>query len=85
MVLLWLHGNWRGGLGMPVIPDLIRNPCWLAHAVGYACWPGLDPAGEVLFFASPKKPGEKKSDPMGWEFLGSPSGAREGLGVEVGS
>jgi len=26
--------------------------------------PGLAPAGELLFFASPKKPNEKKGDPM---------------------
>jgi len=34
--------------------------------VGYACWPGLAPAGDLLFFASPKKPKEKKGDPMVW-------------------
>jgi len=31
-----------------------------------ACWPGLAPAGDLLFFASPKKPKEKKGDPMVW-------------------
>ena len=36
-----------------------------------ACKPGLAPAGDLLFFASPKKPKEKKGDPMVWEFLGS--------------
>jgi hypothetical protein len=28
--------------------------------------PGLAPAGELLFFVSPKKPNEKKGDPMVW-------------------
>jgi hypothetical protein len=28
--------------------------------------PGLAPAGDLLFFASPKKPKEKKGDPMVW-------------------
>jgi len=31
-----------------------------------ACKPGLAPAGDLLFFASPKKPKEKKGDPMVW-------------------
>jgi hypothetical protein len=31
---------------------------WLANK------PGLAPAGDLLFFASPKKPKEKKGDPM---------------------
>ena len=29
--------------------------------------PGLAPAGDLLFFASPKKPKEKKGDPMVWD------------------
>ncbi len=28
-----------------------------------ACWPGFAPAGEALFFASPKKSAQKKSEP----------------------
>jgi hypothetical protein len=32
----------------------------------FACRPGLAPAGDLLFFASPKKPKEKKGDPMVW-------------------
>ncbi|MBA4330112.1 MAG: hypothetical protein C0428_17940 [Polaromonas sp.] len=28
--------------------------------------PGLAPAGEALFFASPKKSTQKKGDPMVW-------------------
>jgi hypothetical protein len=28
--------------------------------------PGLAPAGDLLFFASPKKPKEKKGDPVVW-------------------
>ena len=31
-----------------------------------ACKPGLAPARDLLFFASPKKPKEKKGDPMVW-------------------
>ena len=31
---------------------------------GASCKPGLAPAGDLLFFASPKKPKEKKGDPM---------------------
>ncbi len=30
----------------------------------FACKPGLAPAGEALFFASPKKSTQKKGDPM---------------------
>jgi hypothetical protein len=33
---------------------------------GCSCKPGLAPAGDLLFFASPKKPKEKKGDPMVW-------------------
>jgi hypothetical protein len=32
----------------------------------FASKPGLAPAGDLLFFASPKKPKEKKGDPMVW-------------------
>ncbi|GAB3478361.1 hypothetical protein GCM10011496_16520 [Polaromonas eurypsychrophila] len=34
--------------------------------LGCAYKPGLAPAGDLLFFASPKKPKEKKGDPMVW-------------------
>ena len=34
--------------------------------VWHASKPGLAPAGDLLFFASPKKPKEKKGDPMVW-------------------
>ena len=44
-------------------PGLDPDPCWFARAAGYACWPGLAPAGEALFFASPKKSTQKKGDP----------------------
>ena len=40
-------------------------------SVGSSYRPGLAPAGDLLFFESPKKPKEKKGDPMVWEFLGS--------------
>ena len=33
---------------------------------GSAGKPGLAPAGEALFFASPKKSTQKKGDPMVW-------------------
>ena len=51
-----------GGL-IGVRPQFARRP------VGAAClrggWgPGLAPAGELLFFASPKKNSQKKGDPM---------------------
>jgi hypothetical protein len=32
----------------------------------FACRPGLAPAGDLLFFASPKNSKEKKGDPMVW-------------------
>ncbi|MES2243038.1 MAG: hypothetical protein V4639_09210 [Pseudomonadota bacterium] len=38
----------------------------LFHFLWLACKPGLAPAGDLLFFASPKKPKEKKGDPMVW-------------------
>jgi len=38
----------------------------MTRAVRSACKPGLAPAGDLLFFASPKKPKEKKGDPMVW-------------------
>ncbi|MDO9112498.1 MAG: hypothetical protein Q7U63_01750 [Polaromonas sp.] len=33
---------------------------------GFSSKPGLAPAGEALFFASPKKSTQKKGDPMVW-------------------
>ena len=51
---------------MPVIPDWIRDPCSLTHTVPSASKPGLAPAGEALFFESPKKSTQKKGDPMVW-------------------
>jgi hypothetical protein len=33
---------------------------------GTSSKPGLAPAGEALFFASPKKSAQKKGDPMVW-------------------
>ena len=42
------------------------NPFHLVLAGGTHtgdCWPGFAPAGEVLFFASPKKSTQKKSEP----------------------
>ena len=37
---------------------------FIALDIFVRCWPGLAPAGELLFFASPKKPNEKKGDPQ---------------------
>ena len=36
--------------------------CWLVWCWG-RCWPGLGPAADLLFFASPKKSRQKKGDP----------------------
>ena len=56
-----------------------------------ACKPGLAPAGDLLFFVSPKKPKEKKGDPMVWVpplRFGQPavlnkSGVRHKLGYRL--
>ncbi len=45
---------------------MIRDPCWLTRTAWFTNKPGLAPAGELLFFVSPKKPNEKKGDPMVW-------------------
>jgi hypothetical protein len=34
----------------------------------FACKPGLAPAGDALFFASPKKSTQKKGNPTVWVF-----------------
>ena len=47
-----------------VIPDLIRDPCWITRTAWLTNKPGLAPAGEALFFASPKKSTQKKGDPQ---------------------
>jgi len=50
--------------------------------------PGLAPAGDFLFFASPKKPKEKKGDPMVWvpqRCCGQPAVlAKSGVSLELG-
>ena len=38
----------------------------MKHLGSNRCKPGLAPAGEALFFASPKKSTQKKGDPMVW-------------------
>ncbi|MEO8024421.1 hypothetical protein, partial [Polaromonas sp.] len=38
----------------------------LNRRLRFASKPGLAPAGEALFFASPKKSTQKKGDPMVW-------------------
>jgi hypothetical protein len=49
-----------------VMPDLIRDLSWMTRTARLAHKPGLAPAGEALFFASPKKSTQKKGDPMVW-------------------
>jgi len=48
----------------------LSKPVQAGAAVESACKPGLAPAGDLLFFASPKKSTQKKGDPMVWEFFG---------------
>ena len=43
----------------------------LVRPVPLASMPGLAPAGDLLFFASPKKPKEKKGDPQSGPLRGS--------------
>jgi hypothetical protein len=43
-----------------------RQACGEIERLWCASKPGLAPAGDLLFFASPKKPKEKKGDPMVW-------------------
>ena len=59
---------------------MLEDPCRssnpacrsLLHVCSSLCFigtsgkPGLAPAGDLLFFVSPKKPKEKKGDPMVW-------------------
>ena len=47
----------------------VRFRCELSFSFLSRCWvagrrPGVAPAGELLFFVSPKKPNEKKGDPQ---------------------
>ena len=55
---------------------------WCAHK------PGLAPAGDLLFFASPKKPKEKKGDPMVWvpslRYGQPPVLGKSGVSLELG-
>ena len=44
----------------------LSKPVQACAVVGSSCKPGLAPAGEALFFASPKKSTQKKGDPMVW-------------------
>jgi hypothetical protein len=50
--------------GSRVSPDQVRDQYLSHRAVVCASKPGLAPAGEALFFASPKKKYQKKGDPM---------------------
>ncbi|MDP2450016.1 hypothetical protein, partial [Polaromonas sp.] len=46
-------------------PELVEAFASLRFS-GFSSKPGLAPAGEALFFASPKKSTQKKGDPMVW-------------------
>ena len=57
--------------------------------MGYACKPGLAPAGEALFFGSPKKSTQKKGDPMVWVPFAVAQGqpavlGQSGVSLELG-
>ena len=45
--------------------------------------PGLAPAGDLLFFASPKKPKEKKGDPQSGPLRGSLKKLKEPENLET--
>ncbi len=47
----------------PSLWDWVCQSCHCLSRWWCACWPGLAPAGEALFFASPKKSPQKKGDP----------------------
>ncbi len=68
-----------------VIPDLIRNPSPATPSLWPASKPRLAPAGEVLFFVSPKKSTQKKGDPTvcdpsSLSLRGATCGARSSRG-----
>ena len=52
---------------------------WLA----FMSLPGLAPAGDLLFFASPKKPKEKKGDPQSGPLRGSLKKLKEPENLET--
>ncbi len=61
----------------------------MTPAQWFASKPGLAPAGELLFFVSPKKPNEKKGDPMVWVPFAAAQGqpavlAENGVELELG-
>ncbi len=60
----------------------------LAEAPAGTCWPGFAPAGEALFFASPKKSTQKKSEPavcVPKQSFGQPAVLASGRGaLELG-
>jgi len=67
-----LRGIRRGGLIGGLVRPGLAPTCALpslstsvpSAPSAWFCWPGLAPAGEALFFASPKKSKQKKGDPQ---------------------
>jgi len=67
-----LRGIRRGGLIGGLVRPGLAPTCALpslstsvpSAPSAWFCWPGLAPAGEALFFASPKKSTQKKGDPQ---------------------
>jgi hypothetical protein len=55
---MWAH---------PALFGLSLSKPSLTPALKFTSKPGLAPAGEALFFASPKKSTQKKGDPMVWD------------------
>ena len=49
----------------------------------FTSMPGLAPAGDLLFFASPKKPKEKKGDPQSGPLCGSLKKPKEPENLET--
>ena len=49
----------------------------------FTSMPGLAPAGDLLFFASPKKPKEKKGDPQSGPLRGSLKKLKEPENLET--
>jgi len=72
-----------------VIPDLIRDPCWVAHTDRLTNKPGLAPAGDSLSLASPRESKQREGDPMVWVpplRCGQPAVlAENGAGLELAS
>ena len=57
--------------------------CACLRVLSPASMPGLAPAGDLLFFASPKKPKEKKGDPQSGPLRGSLKKLKEPENLET--